>query len=152
MTGRAGLRGGGLALLAAAMTVSPGSARIADPPAAEQEGLGRAGLLCVWAVNASLVEVGRRCGGPRNAPFQAELERSVSRLEDYARRHSTEGAALMAEYRARAIVGDAQLCGSDMLELYQQVSERAPGAPGTLLGETDRLLASSPPVEWGTCL
>ncbi|HYI49288.1 MAG TPA: hypothetical protein VEX35_12575 [Allosphingosinicella sp.] len=152
MMGGTGPRIAALALLAAAMAVSPGSARIADPPAREQQVVGRAGLLCVWAVNASLVEVGRRCAGARNAPFQAELERSVSRLEDYTRRHSTEGAALMAEYRARQIVGDAQLCHPDTLELYQQASEGAAGALGALLGETDRLLASSPPVEWGTCL
>ena len=149
MARRAGLRATALALLAAAMAVSPGSARIADPPAAEPQEVGRAGLICVWAINASMVEVGRRCGGPRNAPFQAELERSVARIEDYARRQSRERAASMADYRARLIVGDAHLCHPDALDMYRHMGRAAPEA---LRGETDRLLASSPAIEWGACL
>ena len=150
MAGRAGRRGVALALLATAVTVSPGSARMNDPPAAEPRIVGgRAGLVCIWAIYATLLEVGKRCGGARNDPFEAELERSVSRLEDHARRRSPAGAALMADYRARRIDGDAQLCHSDALGMYAQMARVAPEA---VRGETDRMLASSPPVEWGSCL
>ena len=55
----------------------------------------------------------------------------------------------MADYRARLIVGAAQLCHPDALDMYRHMSRAAPEA---LRGETDRLLASSPAVEWGACL
>jgi hypothetical protein len=137
-------------MLAAAMTASSGSARMTDPPAAEPAIVGgRAGLICVWAIYATMSEVAKRCGGASNAPFEAELERSISRLEDYARRRSPAGAVLMSDYRTRHIAGDAQLCHSDALEMHAQMARVAPEA---VRGETDRMLASSPPVEWGSCL
>jgi hypothetical protein len=150
MTGRAGLRAVALALLAAAMSVSPGSARMYDPPAAQSEVVGpRTGLICVWAIYAAMAEVGRKCGVARNAPFEAELARSVSRMEDYARRQSPEGAAAMADYRARQIDGGAEICVPDGLTMYRQMAQASPDA---VRDAADRLLASSPPVEWGTCL
>lgn len=150
MAGRAGLRGIALVLLAAAMTAAPGSARIADPPATEpQVAGGRVGLICLWAIHATMAEVGKRCDLARNAPVEAELERSASRIEDYARRQSPAGAALMASYRARQIDGDARLCEPDALTMYRLVTQTT---PETVRDETDRLLASSPRVEWGDCL
>jgi hypothetical protein len=150
MAGRAGFTLVFLGLLAAAMTAWPGRARTADPPAAESDVVGGgAGLICLWAIFATMAEVGRRCDVPRNAPFEAELERSASRLENYARRRAPAEAAFMADYRARQIDGDAQLCSPDALAMYGQMARARPAA---LRGEADRLLASSPPVAWGSCL
>jgi hypothetical protein len=149
--GRAGSRGAFLVLLAAAMAVSPGSARIADPPvAAAREGpRGNAGLICLWGIYAAMVEVGKRCDVARNAAFEAALEGSISSLEDYARLRSPEGAAFMAAYRTHQIEGRARICDPDALRMYEGMS-RAP--PRAVRREADRLLESSPPVEWGACL
>lgn len=140
-----------LALLAAAMTVSPGAAHIADPPAAgpPERPLGSAGLICVWAIYATVAEVGKRCGVARNAPLEAALASSVARIEAYARRRSRAGTEFMAGYRARAIEGDRRLCHSEALRMYEDVAGVRPEA---VSGEADRLLATSPPVEWGSCL
>jgi len=148
--GRTGLRAVAVALLAAAMTVSPGSARIADPPAGESQlAATNAGLICLWAIYATMAEVGRRCGVDRNPPFEAALERSVSRMEDYARQRSAEGAAMMADYRAHQIDGTAQICVPDARVMYRQMALASPEA---VRDAADSLLPSSPPVEWGTCL
>ena len=55
----------------------------------------------------------------------------------------------MADYRAGQIEGEAQLCHADATGMYAQMTRTTPEA---VRGETDRLLASSPRVEWGTCL
>jgi len=150
MAGRAGPATVVAALLAIAAAAWPGRARPADPPAAESQVVpGRPGLLCLWAIYATVAEVGRSCGGARNAPLEAELGRTVLRLEDYARRQAPEQAVFMADYRARRIEADAQLCTADALALSGEIARATPTA---LRGDTDRLLGSSPPVEWGACL
>lgn len=150
MAGRAGPVMAVVALLAAAAAAWPGRTRPADPPAPESQVVaGRPGLLCLWAIYATVAEVGRRCGGARNAPLEAELDRTVLRLEDYARRRAPEQAAFMADYRARQIEADAQLCTADALAFYGEIARATPEA---LRDDTDRLLGSSPPVEWGACL
>ena len=138
-----------LAALAGSVIAATGNVGVADPSPAEAEPeQGRAGFICLWAIYATMAEVGRRCAGAGNAAADAELERAAARLEDYARRHSPAGAAVMARYRASQIEGHAGICGADALQMHEHIAR---AAPANLSREIDRLLASSPPVEWGTC-
>lgn len=108
-----------------------------------------AGLICTWAIAASMVEVGRQCGVQRNAAFETEVARTVSLIEDYVRQRSPEGVGNMADYRARHIDGDRRLCHADPITMYQQLSR---ADPQMIREDIDRFLATSPPVEWGDCL
>ena len=107
------------------------------------------GLICVWAIHAGMLEMGRRCGVTARPAFLAELERSVARMEDYARRQSPARAADMAAYRQREIVGDTRLCSVDAIASYNDLS----GIDlARIRRDTDELLARSPAVELGdTC-
>ena len=137
-------------LTLAAMTASPGSAGVMEPPPVGQEITGGdAGFICIWGVYASMLEVGRQCRVQRIPAYEAELARSVSLMEDYARRRSPEGASHMADYRARQIDGEQRLCHADAEGMYRDLSR---ADPQLIRADTDRFLASSPPVEWGTCL
>jgi hypothetical protein len=53
----------------------PGGARIADPPApvAREQPWRTTGLVCIWAIYATLTEVEKRCGVARNLPVEAAL-------------------------------------------------------------------------------
>ncbi len=146
-----------LILLAGAMN-APGSTNPTDPPdtAAPHPGLlGReaagsdTGLICVWAIHATVLQVGRQCSVSRSAAVETELARGVAAMEAYARRQSPQGAVVMDRYRATQIDHQAGLCHADPIEMYRQVSQVP---PEVIRGETERLLATSPPVEWGTCL
>ena len=139
---------------ASAVTVDPSNNSVfgngveAPPPGNRVAGSGT-GLICIWAIQTSVLEMGRRCGIPRNPAFEAELERAIGRLEDYARRQSPDGAAFMANYRPRLVDQDAGLCGAEATRMYADMSRATPEAIRT---ETDRFLATHPSVEWGTCL
>lgn len=136
-------------LVAVALAGAPETAHRAEPPSVAPIWAPTTGLICIWGIEATLLEVGRRCGGPRNIAFDAALADSVSRIEDYARRQSPREAAFMADYRAHQIEHDAEICNADALGMYRDMST-VPAE--TLRAETDRLLASSPRVEWGACL
>ena len=138
-----------LSALIVAATAAIGCTRVADPAPVVQAAAPGTGLICIWAIQATLLEVGKSCDGPRNLAFEAELARSVSRIEGYALRQSPGGAGGMANYRMQRLERDAAACEPDALEMYREMS-RTP--PETLRAETERLLASSPAVEWGTCL
>ena len=102
------------------------------------------GLFCPWAVHANLLEVGRRCGVAANPAAQAELERSVSRMEAYARLQSPARAAYMARYRQREIVGDPRLCSAEAVAFYNEMSQIE---PARIRQDTDALLAQSPSLD-----
>ena len=136
-------------LLAGAMAVAPGSASIAEPPAAERP-QGRTDLTCAWAMFRAAAEVGRRCRVPRNAGFQAELEDSVSRIETHARQSAPAVRARMAE-RGRRIAGTARarLCTRAAVTSYREMTQ---GEPEALRDETDRVIALPGRPQWGACV
>ncbi len=138
-------------IAALAMISAPGAAQVENPPIVMHGAAGSGtGLICDWAIQATVLETGRRCPGPRDARMEEALAYSVERIEDYARRQSPQGAALMASYRARQIENDARRCDAVALHFYADAASRV--SPEQLRRDTDRLLATSPPVEWGTCL
>ena len=111
------------------------------------------GLICVWAIYAALAEIGRRCDVPPHPRALAETERAVARMEAYARMRSPDRAAWMARYKQDAIIGDPQLCSSDMADAFRRPVRDDNAAIVQARSEIDALLARSPPVEWGnTCL
>ena len=145
--------------LAAFLTVATASAVIADPPAnapmgnnvgAQAKASGsQAGLLCSWSILAVMVEVGKQCQVAHNAAMQVEMERTVSLIEAYVRQRSPERTAFMADYRARQRAAGAGICRDVALDMYENFSRATPDA---FRRETDRFLATSPPVETGDCL
>jgi len=155
---RTGMRLLVVAATVAALTAAAG-ARMVAPPGNESEadraGLNTVGdnpappvqgegLLCPWAIHASLLEVGRRCGVTANPAFQAELERSVSLMEAYARRQSPARAAEMAAWVRREVNGDARLCDAEMVATYNGLG---PSELARLRQDTDNLLAGSPSLD-----
>jgi len=151
MAGHAGLKGIALILLAGAMTASPGSARIADPPTpAPESPEPRTGLTCTWTMLRTSVAVGRRCRVTPNPGLQGTLEHSVSRLEDHVRETAPAFLAQLEQHR-RQIDGQstAQLCAGDAVSFY---NEMATGEPEALRDLTDQMIASPGPPEWGACL
>jgi hypothetical protein len=111
------------------------------------------GLICVWAIDASLAEIGRRCGVAPTPAVQAALDNAVSRMEAYARVRSPEAAARMERYKQRAIIGDPRLCSSDMVDAFRRPSRDVDTDIAQARRDVDQLLAQSPPVEWGdTCV
>ena len=140
-----------LILMAGAMAASPGSARIADQPAAPTESReARTGLTCAWTMLRTSVAVGRRCRVRANPGLQGTLEHSVSRLEDHVRQTAPAFLAQLDEHRRR-IDGqsDAQLCTADAIGLYRDMGE---GEPEALRDDTDRVIGLPGPPEWGECL
>lgn len=144
-----------VAAASAAFTAAAG-ARMATPPAGAPElntveinpppPVPREGLICVWAIYANILEIGRRCGVTPNPAFQAELEGSVARMEAYARRQSPARAADMAVWRQREIVGDTRLCDADAVRSYDEFARLD---LARVRQDVDEMLARSPPVDWG---
>ena len=113
----------------------------------------RVGLICVWAIYASLAEIGRRCGVAPRPAAQAALDSAVSRMEAYARTRSPDAAAGMERYKQRDIIGDPRLCSSDMVDAFRRAPRDVDTGIAQAHREIDELLAQSPPVEWGdTCV
>ena len=102
------------------------------------------GLLCPWAIHAYMLEIGRRCGVTANPAIQAELERSVSLMEAYARRQSPARAAEMAAWVQREFNASAPLCTAESVTSY---NELGPTELAELRRDTDRLLAGPPSLD-----
>ena len=150
----------GLRLLAVAATTAfltaAAGARMAAPPGDAPQlntaeinppaPVPREGLICVWAIYANFLEIGRRCGVTPNPAFQTALEGSVARMEAYARRQFPARAAEMAAWRQREIIRDARLCDADSVGSYNDFAQLD---PARVRGDVDEMLARSPPVDWG---
>lgn len=118
---------------------------VREPPAGE-------GVICSWAIVTVLAEVGDVCFPGQNPALQAELRRSVARIDQYVLRNSkTMTSARMAEFkRQQGHVGApaSQVCIADAIQLYRSV-EKAGAAK--LLSGIDTLLARDGEPTWGTC-
>ena len=111
------------------------------------------GLVCMWAIYATLAEIGRRCGVTADPAALVATDREVARMEAYARTRSPEGAAFMERYKQSHIIGDPQLCRSDLVIAFRGAPRDASAAIATARRDIDALLARSPPVDWGdTCV
>lgn len=110
------------------------------------------GVLCMWALVTAVAEVGRRCRAGEDPAFQAELDLSVERVDEFVRRNSDSTPEQVAAFkREQGLVGApaAQLCTGDPLQLYEAFASAGPDA---LRSSVDDLLARPGPPTWGTCL
>ena len=110
------------------------------------------GVLCMWALVNVAAEVGRQCKPGRDVAFQAELDRSVIRFDEFVLRNSDTTPAQMAEFkRVQGMSGVpvAELCRGDPIILYEGMA--AAGREG-LRSQVDRILERPGPPTWGDCL
>jgi hypothetical protein len=125
-----------------------------NPPAkmdVEREQPGT-GVLCMWALVNAAAEVGRRCRGGQNPTFQAELDHSVSRFDEFVQHNSDATPEQLAQFKnEQGMSGatEATLCRGDPVILYERM---AAAGSETLRSEVDRVLARPGPPTWGDCL
>lgn len=104
------------------------------------------------AISSAMAEVGRRCMGGRNMFLQAELERSLERLEDFTLRNSDTTPQELARFRRQqgsAGEPEAALCEGDALRMYERFEREG---PDDLRELTDRHVARPGAPTWGDCL
>lgn len=107
---------------------------------------GKGPVLCIWSLEVAAQQVGNRCFAGKDADFQRELARSISRTEAFIVANSstpTSLATLNARKRAEALkaadsLKPEKLCKSDFVGVYDNL--RAKGAAG-MRALTDDLLS-----------
>jgi hypothetical protein len=120
------------------------------PPADGQEQRPAAGVLCVWAIVSVAAEVGRRCRPGGDPAFQAELERAVSRFDDYVLRNSDATPEGVARFKMeQGGADDPELCRSDGVGFYDHL---ASVGRQELREQIEVLLSRPGRPEWGACL
>ena len=101
----------------------------------------------------AVAEVGDACFPGQNPALQAELRRSVARIDQYVLRNDRSMTSdKMAEFkRQQGHVGApaAQVCVADAIQLYRSV-EKVGAAK--LSASVDAILARDGEPTWGTCL
>ncbi|WP_292062937.1 hypothetical protein [Brevundimonas sp. UBA7664] len=97
-------------------------------------------------------EVGRRCAPDHYPQAQAELRRTVQKLDDYVRDNSDFTPEEIAQFKSQqAHVGapEAELCQGDGLEMFEHIARTDPVELSTSI---DALIARPGAPTWGTCL
>jgi hypothetical protein len=110
------------------------------------------GVICLWGITNAAAEIGRRCRPGQSSAFQAELERSVGRVDAYVLRNSPATAEDIARFKREQGLSEtpqAQLCTGELIAFYDHLAARGPEA---LRSEVDRLLSRPGPPTWGDCL
>lgn len=110
------------------------------------------GVICTWAIYSLVEEVGRRCAPGRYPEVQAELRRTVQRLDDYVRANSDITPEEIARFKSeQAHVGapEAELCQGDPLMMFEHVSTIDSVELRTGI---DAMTARPGQPTWGTCL
>ena len=111
------------------------------------------GVFCAWAIYTVVTEVGRRCHPGENAEVQAELERSVSRIDAYvvANTNPPVTPQQIEEFkRQQGHLGEPQesLCRGDPDQLYRSITEQGASA---IRESVDGLVSQPGEPTWGTC-
>jgi hypothetical protein len=137
---------------AVSLTASAGTANRLQHAQSELPRAPPTGVLCAWALTSIAHEVGRRCRPGQDPAFQAELDRTIQRFEDYALRNSDATPAQVAEFRRGQGMAEApngELCVGDPLMLYNHM---AAAGVDSLRSAADELVARDAPPQWGDCL
>lgn len=138
--------------IASSISLLIGAASTSPTPQATREAPAGEGVICAWAIYSLVEEVGRRCAPERYPEAQAELRRTVQRLDDYVRANSDLTPEQIAQFKSeQAHVGapETELCRGDPLEMFEQISRVDPGEMRTGI---DALVARPGTPTWGTCL
>jgi hypothetical protein len=149
-----------VATVAAILTATAGGHVLAQTEAAPEANAVEAapaeahvGLVCMWALYATIAEIGRRCGVTADPAALTATDREVARMEAYARTQSPGAAAFMERYKQSHIIGNPQLCSSDLVIAFRGAPRDASEAIAKARRDIDALLARSPPVDVGdTCV
>jgi hypothetical protein len=141
--------------LALALSSSLSAYTEPDPPTIMPERRVRPageGVICLWALTSAAAEIGRLCRPGRNPAFQAELERSVSRFDDYVLSNSHVTAEDVASFKREqgfAGASESQVCTGEHPAFYDLLAARGAEA---LRSEVDQLLSRPGTPTWGDCL
>jgi hypothetical protein len=121
-----------------------------SPPESRERALG-VGVLCLWGITNGAAEIGRQCRPGQNLAFQAELERSVSRFDDYVLRNGLTPEQVAQFKREQGLSGTPQaaLCTGELIAFYNHMSAQGPDG---LRSEVDRLVSRPGRPSWGDCL
>lgn len=105
------------------------------------------------AIYTVMASVGSKCFPGESPEFQAEIRRSVDRLDAYVSRNAKDFTPqAMAEFKRRQGHTETpadQLCRSDAVPMYRAMEK---GDRTTMSAGLDKLLARDGPPSWGTCL
>ena len=110
------------------------------------------GVICALGIYNAMAEVGRRCLDGQEPEFQAELDRTVSQIDEYVLRNSdTSRADLMAFKREQALLGEpeAEVCRPEPIGMYRHM---ASAGAASLRASTRQLLKRPGKPSWGDCL
>jgi hypothetical protein len=126
-------------------------AREAPPPPAARVPPPGEGVICALAIYTLVNEVGGQCFPGGNPEFQAEVGRSVSKLDAFVLRNSDMTRAALAKFKAdQGQVGapKERLCKGDAITLYRALES---GGAQRLRSSVDDAVARPGKPTWGTC-
>ena len=109
------------------------------------------GVLCGWGFIVLAREVGKLCFAGQDAEFQARLNESVSRMDQYVIKNGKFTAADVARFKKEQGQEGAPasiLCHGDPVEIYKGYRSRGAAAIKSL---TDAMVSRPRKPTWGTC-
>lgn len=111
--------------------------------AVQVDNSGKGAVLCIWSIYDAVRLVGRECHAGQDAAFQAELEQSIARIDDFIianSKHPVSKEQLDAR-RAQGLRGlqmHGSICAGSAEQLYQMLRR---GGPEALRAQTADLLS-----------
>ena len=107
--------------------------------------------MCALAIYGVADQVGRRCFPGQDAAMQAEIGRTVAKLDGYVLANGWTAKDL-ARFKHEQTWVDAthdKLCKGDTVGIYRAI---AAGDPAALRASNDALVARPGKPTWGDCL
>jgi hypothetical protein len=94
---------------------------------------GKGAVLCIWSIYDAVRLVGRECHAGQDAAFQAELEQSIARIDDFIIANSTSPVSKeqLDARRAQGLRGlqvRGSICAGGAEQLYQMLRRSGPEA------------------------
>jgi hypothetical protein len=138
------------ALTLAALLVGPASIAGGQTPDTAATPPGQ-GVMCAVAIYGLADQVGRRCFPGQDAAMQAEIGRTVAKLDGYVLTNGWTAEDLAHFKREQAWVDEPRdkLCKGDPVGLYRGM---AATNPAELRASVDALVSRPGKPTWGDCL
>lgn len=104
---------------------------------------GKGAVLCIWTIYNFVRRVGRECHSGHDAAFQAELDQSIARIDEFIMANTTppiskEQLEARREQGLRGMPVRASICTGSAEQLYKMLSR---GGPDVLRSQTADLLS-----------
>jgi hypothetical protein len=135
--------------------ISKADAQAAPPQDAPSQAARRLppgeGIFCALAIYSVAREVGRQCFPGEDPEYQAELGRSVAKLDAFVLRNSKTTPAELAKFKTDQGQGAPRelLCKGEAVGIYRAVEN---GGAERLRTSIDSAVARPGQPTWGTCL